>query len=74
MFEMTYGELFLFLWSVVATGFAWKMYERANSRGRMLMGASVFIKKVVEDDGLRDELRAVIAKDREANFKFGAGE
>ena len=37
----------------------------------ILMGASLFTKKLVESDELRDELRKVIAKDREAEFKFG---
>ena len=74
MFEMTYGELFLFLWAVLASGAAWQWRAESQHRGRMLMGASVFIKKVVEDDGLRNELRKVIAKDRETEFKFGMGE
>lgn len=74
MFEMTYGEMFLFLWAVAATAGAWQFRAESRERNRMLMGASIFIKKVVEDDGLRDELRRVITKDKEAEFKFGAGE
>jgi hypothetical protein len=74
MFEMTYGELFLFVWAVAATAGAWQFRTEARERSRMLMGASMFIKKVVEDDALRDELRRVITKDKEAEFKFGVGE
>lgn len=74
MFEMTYGELFLFVWAVAATAGAWQFRAEARERSRMLMGASMFIKKVVEDDALRDELRRVITKDKEAEFKFGVGE
>lgn len=74
MLEMTYGELFLFVWAVAATAGAWQFRTEARERSRMLMGASMFIKKVVEDDALRDELRRVITKDKEAEFKFGVGE
>ena len=74
MFEMTYGEMFLFLWSVAASGVAWTYYNQARERGRMLYGASMFVKRLVQDDGLRDELRKVLAKDDDAEFKFGAGE
>ena len=74
MFEMTYGELFLFVWAVTASAGAWQWRSEARGRGRMLMGASMFIKKLIEDDALRDELRRVISKDKDAEFKFGVGE
>ena len=74
MFEMTYGEMFLFLWAVAATGGAWTFYVQSRERMKMLYGASIFIKKVVQDDNLRDQLRAVLKKDDDAEFKFGAGE
>lgn len=74
MFEMTYGELFLFLWSVAATAMAWQFRSESKGRGRMLMGASIFLKKVVEDDGLRDELRRVIKAKPDTDIKFGMEE
>ena len=74
MFEMTYGELFLFLWAVIASGGAWQWRGEARERGRMLMGASLFVKRLVQDDNLREQLRKVIAKDEDAEFKFGVGE
>ena len=74
MFEMTYGEMFLFLWSVAASGVAWTYYTQAQARGRLLYGASMFVKRLVQDDGLRDELRKVLAKDSDTDIKFGMGE
>lgn len=74
MFEMTYGELFLFVWSVAATATAWSYRTESRERGRMLFGASMFVKRLVQDDNLRDELRKVLAKDEDAEFKFGVGE
>ena len=71
MFEMTYGELFLFLWAVLASGAAWQWRTEARDRQKMLMGATIFIKKLVQDDGLRDELRRLVAKDQDTEFKFG---
>ena len=72
MFEMTYGELFLFLWAVAATGVAWQFRTEARDRGRMLMGASLFVKRLVQDDNLRNQLRQVIAtKGDDTEFKFG---
>lgn len=71
MFEMTYGEMFLFLWAVAATAGAWQWRAEARERGRLLHGASMFIKKVVQDDGLRDHLRDLITKENDTEFKFG---
>ena len=72
MFEMTYGELFLFLWAVTASAGAWQFRIESRERGRMLAGASLFIKRVVQDDNLRDQLRQVIVKDQDTEFKFGS--
>lgn len=74
MFEMTYGEMFLFLWAVSASAVAWQFRAESRERGRLLLGASMFVKKVVQDDNLRDQLRNVLAKDAEAEVKFGMGE
>ena len=71
MFEMTYGEMFLFAWAVAATAGAWQWRGESKGRERLLIGASIFIKRVVADDGLRDELRRVLAKTQDAEFKFG---
>ena len=74
MIEITTLEAILLIWAVGASATAGHYYGVAKHREKLLMGASMFTKKLVEDDRLRDELRAVIAKDREANFKFGVGE
>ena len=72
MFEMTYGELFLFVWAVTASAGAWQWRNESRDRGRMLMGASMFVKRLVQDDNLRDQLRQVIAtKGDDTEFKFG---
>ena len=71
MFEMTYGELFLFVWAVAASAGAWQWRSEARDRGRMLMGASMFVKRLVEDDKLRDELRTLIKRKPDADFQFG---
>lgn len=74
MFEMTYGEMFLFLWSVAATGTAWTYYNKARGRGKLLFAASLFVKQLVQDDGLRDHLREALSKDRDAQFTFNTKE
>ena len=74
MIEITMTDLLLLIWAVGASATAGHYHGVARHREKLLMGASMFTKKLVEDDKLRDELRAVIAKDREANFKFGVGE
>lgn len=71
MFEMTYGELFLFLWAVGATVAAFQARMESVERGRMLAGASLFLKRVVEDDNLRNELRSLIKRKPDADFQFG---
>lgn len=74
MIEVSVTEMLLFAWGIGATAFALEYRKTANERGRMLIGASMFIKKLVQDDNLRDQLRAVVAKDGDAEFKFGVGE
>jgi hypothetical protein len=74
MIEVSLTEMFLFAWGIGATAFALEYRKTANERGRMLMGAAMFVKRVVQDDSLREELRVVISKDKEAEFKFGVGE
>lgn len=74
MFEMTYGELFLFVWAVVATAGAWQWRSESKGRERMMIGASMFIKRVVEDDRLRDELRELVKRKPDADFRFGGME
>lgn len=72
MFEMTYGEMFLFLWAVVATAGAWQWRSEARERQRMLQVAASFTKKLVEDDNLRDEVRGMFKT--AGAIKFGSGE
>lgn len=69
MFEMTYGEMFLFLWAVIASAGAWQWRSEARERQRMLQAAASFTKKLVEDDNLRDEVRGMF-KTADA-IKFG---
>lgn len=74
MIEITTMEALLMIWAAGASATAGHYYGLVRHREKLLMGASMFIKKVVEDDALRDELRRVITKDKEAEFKFGVGE
>jgi hypothetical protein len=74
MFEMTYGEMFLFLWAVGATGLAWQWRAQARERYRILMGATMFVKRLVVDDKMRDELRALLSDNDDADIKFGMGD
>jgi hypothetical protein len=74
MFEMTYGDMFLFVWAVAATGYAWQMHERVRHLKSLLFGASMFVKRLVQDDNLRDQLRNVLSEDKDTEFKFGVGE
>ena len=39
-----------------------------------MIGASMFIKRVVEDDRLRDELRELVKRKPDADFRFGGME
>ncbi len=71
MIEITITELLLMVWAVGASAAAGHYYGIAKHREKLLVGASLFTKKLVESDELRDQLRKVIAKDAEAEFKFG---
>lgn len=71
MIEITVTELLLMIWAAGASAAAGHYYSVAKHREKLLVGASLFTKKLVESDELRDQLRAVIAKDAETNFKFG---
>lgn len=71
MIEITITELLLMVWAVGASAAAGHYYGVAKHREKLLVGASLFTKKLVESDELRDQLRKVIAKDTEAEFKFG---
>lgn len=71
MFEMQYGELFLFVWAVAATGVAWQYRSEARERGRMLRAAAAFTKKLVEDDKTRDELRELFKMAGQIEMRFG---
>ena len=63
--------MFLFLWAVAASAGAWQWRSEARDRRRLLYGASMFIKRVVEDDKLRDELRGLLKRTPDTEFKFG---
>ena len=71
MIEITTLEAILLIWAAGASAAAGHYHGIAKHREKLLMGASLFTKKLVESDELRDQLRKVIAKDREAEFKFG---
>ena len=72
MIEITFSEMFLMLWAVAASGVAGHYYGVAKHREKLLMGASLFTKKLVEDDHMRNELRALISKKPDAELKFGS--
>ena len=72
MFEITFTEMFLMVWAVAASGLAGHYYGVAKHREKLLMGASLFTKKLVEDDQMRDEIRRMIKSKPDAELKFGS--
>lgn len=72
MIEITFTEMFLMLWAVAASGVAGHYYGVARHREKLLMGASMFTKKLVEDDQMRDEIRRLIKSKPDAELKFGS--
>lgn len=72
MIEITFTEMFLMLWAVAASGLAGHYYGVAKHREKLLMGASLFTKKLVEDDQMRDEIRRMIKSKPDAELKFGS--
>lgn len=74
MIEITTTEFLLMLWAVGASAAAGHYYGIAKHREKLLMGAAMFTKKLVEDDHMRDELRAILKDKKEAELKFGMEE
>lgn len=72
MIEITFTEMFLMVWAVAASGVAGHYYGVARHREKLLMGASLFTKKLVEDDEMRDEIRRIIKSKPDAELKFGS--
>lgn len=72
MIEITFTEMFLMVWAVAASGLAGHYYGVARHREKLLMGASLFTKKLVEDDEMRDEIRRIIKSKPDADLKFGS--
>lgn len=72
MIEITFTEMFLMVWAVAASGLAGHYYGVARHREKLLMGASLFTKKLVEDDQMRDEIRRLIKSKPDAELKFGS--
>jgi hypothetical protein len=72
MIEITFTEMFLMLWAVAASAMAGHYYGVARHREKLLMGASLFTKKLVEDDQMRDEIRRLIKSKPDAELKFGS--
>ena len=75
MIEISVTEFCLLVWAVVSITAAGHFYAKAQSRRELLIGASLFIKKIVTHDALRDELREMLDKsDKDIEIKFGMGE
>ena len=76
MIEISMTELCLLVWAVGASTVAGHFYAQSQHRGELLRGASLFIKKVVTHDALRDEMRALLDKEDadKVDIKFGMGE
>lgn len=72
MIEITTMEALLMIWAVGASATAGHYYGLARHREKLLMGASMFTKKLVEDDRLRDELRRLMQSKPDAELKFGS--
>lgn len=58
MIEITTTEAVLLIWAASASAVAGHYYGLARERGKMLHAAAMLTKKLVEDDKLRDEMRA----------------
>lgn len=71
MIEITTLEAILLIWAAGASAMAGHYYGIAKHREKLLMGASIFTKKLIEDDHMRDELRAILKDKKEAELKFG---
>lgn len=71
MFEMSYGELFLFVWALGATGTAWGLYTETRKLGKLLHGAASFTERLIKDDKLRDEMRGILKRAKDAEINFG---
>ena len=74
MIEISTTELLLMIWGALASAYAMHLRGVAEHRTRLLIGATQFIKHIVQSDTLRDELREVLSKDKDAEFKFGLGD
>lgn len=71
MIEITTLEAILLIWAAGASAAAGHYYGIAKHREKLLMGASIFTKKLIEDDKMRDDLRAILKDKKEAELKFG---
>lgn len=71
MIEITTLEAILLIWAAGASATAGHYYGIAKHREKLLMGASIFTKKLIEDDHMRDELRAILKDKKEAELRFG---
>jgi hypothetical protein len=71
MIDITVGEMFLLMWAIAATVIAYEYRKTARERHRMLQAAALLTKRVVEDDRVRDDLRATFRMIDNAEKKFG---
>lgn len=62
MIEITMLELTLLIWAAIATALAVHFRVESNHRGKLLIGAAEFTKKLALDDKFRDELRETFKK------------
>ncbi len=75
MIEITVTEFCLITWAAIASAVAGHFYAQSRHRGELLHGATLFIKKIVTHDALRNELREMLDKsDKDVEIKFGMGE
>lgn len=71
MIEITTLEAILLIWAVGASATAGHYYGIAKHREKLLMGASMFTKKLIEDDKMRDELRELLKTKKDTELRFG---
>lgn len=71
MIEFTVTEFVLLCISGLSTAAAFHFREVARKRGELLFGATMFVKKLVNDDRMRDEIREVLNSDKDVDIKFG---
>jgi hypothetical protein len=71
MIEFTTTEFVLLIISALGVSGTLHFRARAQHMRELLFGASMFVKKLVNDDRMRDEIREMLNSDKDVDIKFG---